>query len=319
MKVITLVKINFMQFFRNYFILGSLIIGIPIMLWLGFVFSNDGNILKFRVGIDIKDSSQREYVIQNLGGTGRFECLVLDSEEISADENADTEYVATVTAGGANELFVTGKGTNTYVEEIEYILGLRSTNNHYISALQKTTGFLIVFILMISKLLQGSHFVERENGILCRLFSGNITWKQYIFSQLLANFLEVFSSVVLMTVICSVLFHNIFTWNLGVIVGIEFVICIFAASFSNCIFYSFDDKITIEFVSSLVILVSSILGGCLIDMKDQNIAMRAFRDILPQKSILNILKLNDVKSYFYISIWIVALLIIGYLRGKRIK
>lgn len=317
MKLILLIKMNIKQFWGNHFMVCILFVATPLILWMGYVFSSDGTVLKYNVGVEISEQYQSDNIRKVLEESGRFSCTLLD-----ADWNENTikqhEYVAIVTMSEDNTLEVRSEDNQVIASEIRWRLGDIEKNVFHVSAFKKTVGFLIVFILMASKLLQGMHYIERENGVLVRLLSGNVSSIEYLVSQLISNFIEIAIPVMLSTVIYSFFFSEISKWDIGDILKIEFIISMLASSFSFFIFYFFQDKMTIEFVSSLTILITSILGGCLIDFKDTNQMVAMIRGILPQKIILNMIEKVEWSTYVVFLCWLSGLILLGIIKGRKI-
>lgn len=317
MNLILLIKMNIRQFLSNYFIVCVLFTVTPLILWLGYAFSSEGKILKYNVGIEISERSKLEYVKEVLEESGRFSCTVLNKNLI-LEKAVRHKYVAIVTMEKDRTFKVRSTENQVIASEIRRRLGVSKKDEFYVGAFKKALGFLIVFIMMTSKLLQGGRFRERENGILIRLLSGKVSSKEYLASQFIANFIEVFFPVVLSTVIYSFTFKGISLWPLDNIVFFEIIISILASSFSFFIFYSFREKMTIEFVSSLLILVTSILGGCLIDFRGTNQVVEMVRNVLPQKVILNMLENNGWSNYIIFCCWVLGFIIVGTMRGSKI-
>ncbi|MGM9967375.1 MAG: ABC transporter permease [Rummeliibacillus sp.] len=317
MNLILLIKMNIKQYLGNYFMVCILFIATPIILWMGYVFSSESTILKYNVGVEISEQNQSDNVRKMLEESGRFSCTLLDADR-KEDEIKQHGYVAIVTMAEDNTLEVRSEDNQVIASEILWRLGGMENNVFHVSTFKKTVGFLIVFILMASKLLQGMHYIERENGVLVRLLSGNVSSIEYLVSQLIANFIEIAIPVMLSTVIYSLIFPEISKWNMGDILNIEFIISMLASSFSFFIFYSFQDKMTIEFVSSLMILITSIVGGCLIDLKDTNQVVAMIRGVLPQKIILNMIDKVEWSTYVVFSCWLSILILVGIIKGRKV-
>lgn len=315
-NIFSLVKNDINLFIKNKFIIFVLLFGVPITIWLGFIFSSDSHIIRHNVAICIENDHDRKEIVNKITAEPRLAPVIVN-EEVDMVDLVNGKYLAGI--GEVNgSVEIKAINNNIEINSIRKMLGENvRLPADYISAQKKITGLLLIFMFMISKLLMGNHFENRENGILFRMLTGSVKYRQYASAQIIANLAEVYIPVVFMTLLMHLLFMKNMGWNIGYMCFIEFLAAGVGTSISFCFFNLFDKRVTVEFVSSMFILISSILGGCIIDIKDSNVVIKILRLCFPQKNILILSEKFQMGQVIYLTVGIAVMIGVGVVVGEK--
>ncbi|MBE6046838.1 MAG: ABC transporter permease [Clostridium sp.] len=312
-NILVIFKNNLLGIKKYLFLLLVMLISIPLIFLMGKTFSNENEELKKNIAVNCESESQEREVKEKLEDSKVYNLIF--TNEVHKTDLINGKYLAEV-GYEDGEAFIKSYRSN---DDISYLNNLffgseisKSKNNTMVC---KVIGFLCILIFMVSKLFMGNLLEERENGILSRILTGGVSFYEYSSSQMLFNFLVIFIPCVVLSII-SIFVLEIKTINFGYFLLLLMFVCLTASSFAFCVFNCFKKKVTVEFVSSMVILLTSIFGGCIIDTYDDNKVISFIRTLIPQKILINLGDVFEVKKIILLIIINVVFIFVGMSVGK---
>lgn len=313
-NILVILKNNLLGIKKYIFLLIVLMICVPLLIFMGKTFSNENELLIKNIAVCCENSKQEEEVKEKLKDNKTFNLIY--TNDVKKLDLINGKYVALVLYKD-NEVTVKSYRNNDDVRYLDNLfLGESITLTKNNTTLCKSIGFLCILIFMVSKLFMGNILDERENGIMSRMLIGGVSFDEYSAAQILFNFLIIFIPSSILSVL-TITILGIETINIEYFVLLLMLMCLTASSFSFCIFNCFTEKVTVEFVSSMVILLSSIFGGCIIDTYDNNALISFIRNLLPQKILINLGDFFEIKTIVLLLIINLIFIIVGIRVGKN--
>jgi ABC-type multidrug transport system permease subunit len=123
------------------------------------------------------------------------------------------------------------------------------------------------------------------------------------------------------TLIISLIFFGAFPVELNISIAsfslFIVLISLIGSSIAILIFNLFKNKNSVEFVSSMIILITSIWGGGIVNVEDSNKIIGFIRDCLPQKRLIDLANSYNNADLIFLIIMIVVFISISLIIGER--
>ena len=159
--------------------------------------------------------------------------------------------------------------------------------------------------------------VDRENGTYTRVLSGKISYFQYITGQML------YSTVILTipSTMWSVFILKVLNVNLEISYSLFtfllLLVGVLSSSFGMFISTIFKDRASASMGGSIVVMITCLLGGCLINIADSNKVIGFIRNILPQKRLIDLSNNFNNTDLIFVIFSILVFGLISVILGVR--
>ena len=182
----------------------------------------------------------------------------------------------------------------------------------------KIIGFLIMFLFFgATTMVMDFFLVDRENGTYTRVLSGKISYFQYITGQML------YSTVILTipSTMWSVFILKVLNVNLEISYSLFtfllLLVGVLSSSFGMFISTIFKDRASASMGGSIVVMITCLLGGCLINIADSNKVIGFIRNILPQKRLIDLSNNFNNTDLIFVIFSILVFGLISVILGER--
>ncbi|MGL5354353.1 MAG: ABC transporter permease [Clostridium sp.] len=315
-NIILVLKNNFKRLVKDKVFLFLGIIVLPIIVALGIYFSGN-NEIKGKIAVVGGNEVIENSLTSALGENSNITFEFLEESPTKTDLIKGI-YLAQVDFS-MEEVEVVAYGKPEVKETIESII----TETPYTGTKSEVTiegkiiGFLVMFLLMGSTMLLENFLTDRESGVYVRVLNGGLSYFQYMIGQLLFIVCTFILDAAVLTLLVIKLFGVTLNISLLLFTMILILLGIFAATYGLFISTIIKNKVTVNIGSSVIVLVTSLLGGCLVNINDSNKIMEFIRNLIPQKRLINLANSFNYSDLVYILIVILLFILGSFILGKR--
>lgn len=281
------IKYNFQRLLKEKMAIFMLIIILPLLVGLGVCFSTNDDV-KGNIAVVGANMQQEEIIKKTLNNNERINIDFLQ-ENVSKTDLIKGIYLAEVEYG-EEDAKVTSYKNEEFKKSLEAILN----NEIYEMAVEEVTvegkiiGFLVMFLLMGSILILDYYLIDREKGVYSRILMSETSYYEYVIGQILYVFLAIAVPTIIMSVLVIKVLSvqlNISLWSFcGLLVLVSFLASSFAMFWNSTV----KSKAAAQMGSSIVIMITSLLGGCIVNISDNNRIMKFIRGFIPQKRMIDL-------------------------------
>lgn len=316
-NILLVMKNNLYRFVKDKSMMVMVVLVMPIIICFGVYFNGSDNI-KGNIAVVGASIEERE-ILQSLSKENDKINVEFLEESPSKTKLIKGVYLAEIDFKG-NKPVVTSYGKEDIKKSLEASLnGEIYQGEEDITTVQgRIIGFLIMFLFMGATTMVMDFFLaDRESGAYNRVLSGRLSYYQYILGQMLYAILI----LSIPTTVWSVAILKILNVNLDIsyslLVFLLLLVGILSSSVGMLIATVFKDRVSASMGGSIIIMVTSLLGGCLINIQDTNKVIGFIRDILPQKRLIDLSNNFNNSDLTFVVGTIVVFILISVFLGKR--
>ncbi|MGG7178383.1 ABC transporter permease [Clostridium paraputrificum] len=316
-NILLVMKNNLYRITKEKGMLAMVIVVMPIIICLG-VYFNGSDGIKGKIAVVGAKGEEKGIVENSMVSNEKIKVEFLE-ESPSKTELIKGVYLAEINLNGAEATVISYRG-----EEIKKALEaslkgeVYEGENENATVQGKVIGFLIMFLFMGATTMVMDFFLaDRENGTYTRVLSGQISYFQYILGQML------YSMIILSipSTIWSVAILKILNVNLDIsyslLTFLLFLVGILSSSFGMFIATIFKDRESESMAGSIIAMITSLLGGCLISFTDTNKVIGFIRNIIPQKRLIDLSNCFNYGDLIFVICTILIFLLASVIIGKR--
>lgn len=316
-NILLVMKNNLYRFTKEKGMMVMIIVVMPIIISMGIYFNGADNI-KGKLAVVGARSEQQEIIKDSLKDNGKIKVEFLEKSP-SKTELIKGVYLAEISFKESEPKVISyGK------EDIQKALEASLKGEVYVSEEDNDTvqgkiiGFLIMFLFMGAATMVMDFFLtDRENGTYTRVLSGKISYFQYITGQM------IYSLIILSipSTVWAVLILKVLNINLDIsyslLTFLLLLVGILSSSFGMFISTIFKDRTSASMGGSIIVMITCLLGGCLINFKDTNKVIGFIRDIIPQKRLIDLSNSFNTEDLLFVICAILIFISISVILGKR--
>ena len=318
MRNILLVMKNNLYRFTKEKVMMTMVVGVmPIIICLG-VYFNGMDSIKGKIAVVGARIEEKEMIEGSMMDNEKVKVEFLE-ESPSKTELIKGVYLAEINFQG-NEPSVISYGKDDIKKTLEANLKgevyVGDDNNATVQG--KIIGFLIMFLFFgATTMVMDFFLVDRENGTYTRVLSGKISYFQYITGQML------YSTVILTipSTMWSVFILKVLNVNLEISYSLFtfllLLVGVLSSSFGMFISTIFKDRASASMGGSIVVMITCLLGGCLINIADSNKVIGFIRNILTQKRLIDLSNNFNNTDLIFVIFYILVFGLISVILGER--
>lgn len=318
MRNISLIaKNNLYRFTKEKAMMIMAIIVMPIIICLGVYFSSTNDI-KGKIAVVGATIEEKEIIEANMNDNEKVKIEFMKNSPSKTDLIKGV-YLAEINFD-SDEPTVISYGK----EEIRKTLEVGLNGEVYEKVDDSTTvqgkviGFLIMFLFMGATIMIMDFFLsDRENGTYTRVLSGKISYFEYIGGQVLYSIIILSIS----STIWSVLILKVLNVNLDIsyslFMFLVLLVGILSSSLGMFIATIFKNRVSASMGGSIIVMITCLLGGCLVNIDDTNKVMGFIRNVLPQKRMIDLANNFNNGDLIFVTCSILIFILISVILGKR--
>lgn len=316
-NILLIAKNNLYRFTKEKAMMIMAIIVMPIIIFLGVYFSSTNDI-KGKIAVVGATIEEKEIIEANMNDNEKVKIEFMKNSPSKTDLikgvylaeiNFDSDE-PTVISYGKEEIRKTlevGLNGEVYekVDDSTIVQG-------------KVIGFIIMFLFMGATTMIMDFFLsDRENGTYTRVLSGKISYFEYIGGQVLYSIIILSIS----STIWSVLILKVLNVNLDIsyslFMFLVLLVGILSSSLGMFIATIFKDRVSASMGGSIIVMITCLLGGCLVNIDDTNKVMGFIRNVLPQKRMIDLANNFNNGDLIFVICSILIFILISVILGKR--
>lgn len=320
MKIFNILKNDFYRIKDRKAVIVVAVVVIPIMICLGTIFSQKNNTnaciaLVSNETVSIPKINQIK--IDMVNKRPDLSDLALGKYAAIVERKTDGSYKVTTNKNEADKkvienLFKTGK----IIKPSGSKMSKRGVGTNIM-------GFIIMIVLMQGAALIILYPEDRRLKTFRRILTSPFSAGEYLFSQGLFTFLFLFIPTYIALVITKVLFHVNIGFSFGILAVMIGIMSILSTTLALLIASVLEREISLA--ASGIYTLTSILGGSFYSFTENSKILDSICSVLPQKIYLTLSQglesgksiINLKYQFVYITIWIIAPLILGSIVIKK--
>ena len=315
-NILLVLKNNLYRLSKETLILFMMIIVLPIIIYLGIYFSElDG--IKGKIAIVGVNYNQEEALKNSIENDDNITLEFLEKSP-SKTELIKGIYLAEINFTREEpEVISYGK------EEVKKALEANMKGETYTAISNETTvqgkiiGFLTMYLFFGSLMIMDFFLTDRENGAYTRVLIGKVSYYEYIVGQILYAILTITVPSIAFSLLLLKFLAVELSISLGLFALIVLLVGVLLSSFSIAICTIGKDKVTATMGGSAIVLITSLLGGCLINIVDTNKFISAIRNCIPQKRLIDLANNFNNKDLIILLLITVFFILISVFVGKN--
>lgn len=316
-KVLLVMKNNLYRFSKEKSMMIMVLLVMPIIVCLGVYFNGTDNI-KGKIAIVDASTENKNIIESSMKGNEKIKLEFL-KESPSKTELVKGVYLAEINFEKTKPVVISyGK------EDIKKALEANLKGEVYVpenntdTVQGKVIGFLIMFLFMGATTMVMEFFLQdRENGTYTRILSGNISYFQYMAGQILyALVILSLPSTVWTIFILKVMNVNL-SISYSLLIFLLLLVGMLSSSFGVFVANIFKDRTSATMGGSILVMISCLLGGCLINFNDTNKVIGFIRNILPQKRLIDLANNFNNQDLIFVVFAILVFLVISIICGNK--
>lgn len=316
-NILLIAKNNLYRFTKEKAMMIMAIIVMPIIICLGVYFSSTNDI-KGKIAVVGATIEEKEIIEANMNDNEKVKIEFMKNSPSKTDLIKGV-YLAEINFD-SDEPTVISYGK----EEIRKTLEVGLNGEVYEKVDDSTTvqgkiiGFLIMFLFMGATIMIMDFFLsDRENGTYTRVLSGKISYFEYIGGQVLYSIIILSIS----STIWSVLILKVLNVNLDIsyslFMFLVLLVGILSSSLGMFIATIFKNRVSASMGGSIIVMITCLLGGCLVNIDDTNKVMGFIRNVLPQKRMIDLANNFNNGDLIFVTCSILIFILISVILGKR--
>lgn len=315
-NILLVIKNNLQRLFKEKSMIAIMVVILIGIIYFGVYFSQvDG--IKGKLAI-VGADAQQESMMKELEKDNSNVKMVFLDESPTKTELIKGIYLAEINLEkGEPEVISYGR------EEIKLSLEATLRGEVYegsteVSTVEgKVVGFLIMFLFFGSLMVMDNFLTDRDNGVYVRVLHGNLSYFQYMIGQLIYSILILTLPSLIVSLIALKVLEVELTVSIGVMSLLVILVGLLSSSFALLISNICNDKVSVTMGGSAVTMITCLLAGCLVNIKDSNEIMGFLRGLLPQKRLIDLANnFNNGDLIFLVGIMLVLIGTSVFL-GKR--
>lgn len=288
----------------------------PFIIYFGIYFGSAKDI-KGQIAIVGASEAEKTLFTQSFDGYDKIRLKFMDTEP-SATELIKGIYLAQITLeDGRPEIISYGNQDIKGSLEAAFEGKTYTSSALSITTQGKIAGFLVMFFFFGGSMAMDFFLSDRDSGVYRRTLMMNVTYLQYILGQLfytliiftLPSLLETFLIIKLLNVEISI--------GMGAFGAVILFIGLLSSSFAILVSTFCKNKLTTQMTCSAIAMISSLFGGCLIDVVDSNRLLAAVRNLIPQKRIIDLANEFGYQDMLYLLFFVLILISVSTVYGYR--
>lgn len=316
-NILLVMKNNLYRFTKEKSMMVMVILVMPIIICLGIYFNNMDDI-KGNIAVVNSTLEQQEIIKSSMEDNEKLKIDFLNKSPSKTDLIKGI-YLAEIDLKG-DKPKVISYGKEDIKKSIEASLrGEVYTPQKSNDTVQgKVIGFLIMFLFMGASVMVSDFFLsDRENGTYSRVLSGNITYIQYIIGQIMYSLII----LTIPSILWSVFILKVLSVNLDIsyslFIFLLFLVGILSSTFGMFICTIFKDRTSASMGGSIIVMITSLLGGCLVNFNDTNKVIGFIRNLIPQKRLIDLSNNFNNSDLIFVLCAILVFLFISVILGKK--
>lgn len=316
-NILLIAKNNLYRFTKEKAMMIMTIIVMPIIICLGVYFSSTNDI-KGKIACVGATIEEKEIIETNVNDNEKVKIEFMKNSPSKTDLikgvylaeiNFDSDQPTVISYGKEDIRKTLEAGLNGEVyEKVDDSTTVQG----------KVIGFIIMFLFMGATTMIIDFFLsDRENGTYTRVLSGKISYFEYIGGQILY-------SIIILSIpstIWSVLILKVLNVNLDIsyslFMFLVLLVGILSSSLGMFIATIFKDRVSASMGGSIIVMITCLLGGCLVNIDDTNKVMGFIRNVLPQKRMIDLANNFNNGDLIFVICSILIFILISVILGKR--
>lgn len=311
-----IIKNNFYRLSKEKVILFMIIVILPIIVYFGVFFSRADN-LKGKIAVVGANVQQEQYFKKAFVNYENI-TLVFLKEKATKTELIRGIYLSEIVIND-DDMKVISYGN----EEIRKLIEASINGEVYEGKKNITTmegriiGFLTMFLLLGGSMMVDFFLTDRENKTYTRVLSSGISYYQYIIGQILYSIIALTVTTIVMTLLVIKILSVQLTISIGFFSFLIFLIGILSTSFSILVCTLCKSKASAPMVMSAIIMITSLFGGCIINIVDENKIIEVVRNLIPQKRLIDLANSYNDGALIYLIAIIIIFILVSIFIGKK--
>lgn len=316
-NILLVMKNNLYRFTKDKAMLTMVILVMPIVICLGVYFNTTDNI-KGQIAVVGATVEEQTIIKDSIGDNKNIKVEFL-KEHPSKTELIKGIYLAEIDFKG-DKPTVISYGKEDVRKSLEAGLNgevyVAENNDNTVQG--KVIGFLIMFLFMGAiSMVMDFFLTDRENGTYTRVLSGNISYFQYIAGQILYSLIALSVPTIILTVSILKILNVDLTISYYLLIFLLLLVAMLSSSVGLLISTIFKDKTSASMGGSIIVMLTCLLGGCLINFNDTNKVIGFIRDIIPQKRLIDLANNFNNSDLLFVVGTILLFIFISVILGKR--
>ena len=315
-NILLVIKNNLYRLSKEKIIIGMLIIVLPLVVYGGIYFAQI-DIIKGKIAVVGANSQEKESIESAIIDNEKIDLLFLDKSP-SKTELIKGIYLAEINlTKDEPEVISYGK------EEVKKSLEASIKGEIYLGTSDKTTiqgkiiGFLTMFLLIGSIMVMDFFLTDRENGVYVRVLLGRMSYGEYMTGQILYSILVLTVPAMIMSLLVLKILSVQLSISTGIFALLILLVGLLSSSFSMLISTFSKNIISASMVGSAITVITSLLGGSIVNIVDSNKIIGFLRNCLPQKRLIDLANNYNNQDLIFLSVIILVFISISLFIGKR--
>lgn len=314
-NILLVLKNNLYRLSKEKLTLFMIFIMTPVVVYFGVFFSNSE--IKGSIAV-VGASSIEESSLKEAMGSNENISLKFLKESPSKTDLIKGIYLSSVDFTG-DEVTVESFGNEEVRKSIEAgIKGEVYTNKEDTTTVQgKIIGFLIMFLFFGGIMVMEFFLNDREDGTYSRVLLGDISYYEYILGQLLYSICILTTPTIILSILVLKFLAVELTISLGLFALLILLIGLLGTSFSILVCTFCKGVAVAQMTMSTITMIVCLLGGCLINIVDNNKVIGWIRNLLPPKRLIDLSNNYNNEDLIFLVVVIVVFLLISIFYGKK--
>lgn len=315
-NILLVVKNNLLRLKKEKLMLCMLFIILPIVVALGIYFSNTD--IQGKIAVVVSDAKQEKSIKDSLVNTHNKVSVEFLNEMPTKTELIKGVYLAAIDCT-KDDIEIIAYGKQDVKNQLEASLKgeIYEGTQDNTTVEGKIIGFLIMFLFFCSIMILDFWLTDRENGVYARVLTGNLSYLQYILGQILYLILV----LTIPTMIISLIVLKVSSVNLNISMTnfmlLLLLVGLLSASFAIFIGTIFYNKASVQIKGSMITMITCLLGGCIINIQDDNGIIAFIRSCIPQKRLIDLANNANNTDLYFLLITMIIFILISVATGKR--
>lgn len=317
MRNISLViKNNLYRIVKDKILIFMVIIVLPIMICIG-IYTSKLDDVKGQIAIVGANSQQEESIRKSIADSNKLTLKFL-KEKPTNTELIKGIYLAEINFK-EDEIDVISYRNEEIKRSIEANMKgeIYEANKNQTTVQGKIIGFLAMFLLMGALFCMGLFVADRENSVYSRVLSGRLSYYEYIAGQIVGTIIILTLPTIVMSLVILKILSIELSISIGLFIRLIFFVALLSSAFSMLICTVFEKKSSIEMGGSGIAMITSILGGCFVNIVDNNKIVEFIRNCIPQKRIIDLANNYNTEDLIFLAVVIIVFILISVFIGKR--
>lgn len=315
-NILLIIKSNLYRFSKEKLFILFILTALPIIVSLGIYFAQTDSI-KGKIAVVGASDKEEQDIKKSIEAAGKITLEFLE-ESPTKTNLIKGIYIAEINLEKDNiEVISYGR------EEVKKSIESSIKGEVYEAVKDDTTiqgkivGFLIMFLFTGSLMTMDFFLTDRENGAYVRVLSGRLTYYEYIIGQIVYNIILLTTPTLIMSLLVLKILSVELSISIGLFCALIFLIGLLSTAFSILICTVFKDKASATMSGSAISMISCLLGGCLINIVDNNKVIGFIRNLIPQKRLIDFANNYNNEDLIFLIVIITAFILISVVMGKK--